>query len=814
MGVIVDILYSKVSVFIAKSIVICCSILSIYSCGDERAVDAQVAEGIFANQGEPRLLLSEEEREIFRAGEAVAKRRFDLNDGLGPYFNVTFCGACHEKPHFGGAAGHYRDFYLYGESLSGGGFIPSGPRSGVLSTFEEPQLDLEVGLSDPSLVKINPEPAATLYTRRNPIPFFGIGLLAEIPEEEILSRADPDDLDGDGVSGRPNYDQGYVGRFGLKAQTVSIENFIRGPLFNHLGITSNPLSAELQAALPVPSVAEDRFDTQQLELSAQGFHLRDQGEGEPSERPLLETLHFHQAAAPSEPLTDHDDVPDPELSERDLFALVSWAMLLAAPTPDALSTEAELGEGFFYSMKCDLCHTPGLKGPRGVIPAYTDLLLHDMGEELADGIVMALASGSEFRTQPLWGVSSTGPYLYDGRAGTLDEAVALHGGEASESRDLYLSVSSDEQLALISFLESLGGKSQQTEGLIAPEGSIEGPVRVGVPLMTLNDESQKRYRRGQALYDRDVSISSGLGPKFNGDSCRGCHFDPIVGGSGPSGVGAARLFSDGDEDSVDGEVMRRFLSGHGRPVSIPVDEEGELVGYTEIRQALPTFGLGIIAAIPEEMIVALEDPDDLDQDGVRGVARRLADGSIGRYGWRAQIASLDNFIADALAVELGMTIPDELQLSAAIYEDDDKTPDPEVSVEEFDDLSHFIHLLAPPIKEAPNHISEDIERGSELFEEIGCATCHVPKIDPTQSRAAYTDLLLHAIQPEEVRQRSFRTPPLWALSETGTYWHDGRADHIIEAVELHRGEATNSYNSWRALAEEERQQVLLFLEYL
>ena len=92
------------------------------------------------------------------------------------------------------------------------------------------------------------EPANT-FALRNPIPFFGIGLLAELPEESILRYADPDDANGDGISGRPNYDRGFVGRFGSKAQTVSIEGFVRGPIFNHLGLTSNPLSDEKRAVL-------------------------------------------------------------------------------------------------------------------------------------------------------------------------------------------------------------------------------------------------------------------------------------------------------------------------------------------------------------------------------------------------------------------------------------------------------------------------------------------------------------------------------------------------------------------------------------
>lgn len=776
---------------------------------------AQLADGVFAVQGQARPNASSEEQELFKLGEAVAKKRFTLNDGLGPHFNVTFCGSCHEKPAFGGAAGHYRDFYLYGESLNGGGFVPSGPRSGVLNTFSKPSGSEEVFDANTessqlasALSKILPESDANLYTRRNPIPFFGIGLLAEIPEAEILSRADPDDRDGDGISGRPNYDQGYVGRFGLKAQTVSIENFIRGPLFNHLGITTNPLSAELQAALPVPSVADERSeesgDDSSLDVRQQALRT--------SEKPVIEQRSFHQAAAPSEPLTDSDGIPDPELAEEDLYALVSWAMLLAAPLPDPLGAQEERGQGLFYAMGCDLCHAPALKGPRGLIPAYTDLLLHDMGEELADGIVMALANGSEFRTQPLWGVSSTGPYLYDGRAGSLDEAIVLHAGEAAASSRAYQDASVEDRLDLISFLESLGGRAEKSSGLIPPQAEIGSSNFLGIPSSNLNEDELVLYKRGQQLFDTDFTVSKGLGPIFNGDSCRGCHFEPFVGGAGPTGVSAVRqLNTDFESMDSDGALIRRF-NAHGAPPS-PLEEESLSTEF-EIRQALPSYGLGIIAAIPDEAIVANADPNDLDNDGVSGQVRYLEDGSVGRYGWRAQISNIRDFVGDALALELSMTIPKSLNIPTAIYSDQDSIEDPEFSVEDFEALSFFLSQLAPPVTVISDEAQAQFEQGESLFTTIGCSNCHIPKLSESQSHEAYTDLLLHYVQQASTPNRSFKTPPLWGLAYTGTYWHDGRASTINEAIQLHAGEASSSLNEWSQLSNEAKQALLIFLEHI
>ena len=407
-----------------RIIILWISIWAIVSgCGDEKQdIPVPLAEGVFGPLGTVRPNATADQKAQFAQGESVAKRRFSPDEGLGPLFNVTFCGACHEKPVFGGAAGRYRDFFLHGQT-TGGGFIPSGDRSGILSAYRWPINE----------VRPRPDETANTFAVRNPIPFFGIGLLAEVPEESIMRYADPDDDDGDGISGRPNYDRGFIGRFGTKAQTVSVEGFIRGPLFNHLGITTDPLSDDAKARLPVPSTLDG--EDPRLETSQGNLAIR----------------RFHQAAAPSEPLTDDDDIPDPEMDEETLFSLVSWAMLLAAPQADEPTTETTKGSAHFRDLGCTGCHVPALEGPRGMIPAYSDLLLHDMGEDLADGVSMGVATGNEFRTAPLWGITAVGPYLHDGRADTLHQAIVMHGGEAQKSRDRYISLDVNAQAQVIAF---------------------------------------------------------------------------------------------------------------------------------------------------------------------------------------------------------------------------------------------------------------------------------------------------------------------------------------------------------------------------
>jgi len=385
--------------------------------------DPKPAEDVYAPMGDPIPSATPEQLETFARGEQVAVRRFTPTDGLGPHFNVTFCAACHEKPVFGGSGPRYRDFLLVGQTFPDGSRVELGV-NGVL-----PQFDTEGGRTP------TPE-GANHFATRNAIPFFGVGLIAELPDEAILENADPDDADGDGISGRANYERGFVARFGRKAQTLSIEGFLRGPLFNHLGITTDPLPPELAAALPVPVEVVDDTGSRGDELVGR----RSDGQA---------------SVPPGVPTRDDDGVPDPELSVEDLFDLVSWTMLLAPPAPAEPTAETEAGRALFAEANCTGCHVESLKGPRGLIFPYSDFLIHDMGPELADGVAMLAASGSEFRTQPLWGVSAVGPYLHDGRAPTLHDAIVAHSGEASRSQQAYEEAPADARGELRIYLLSL-----------------------------------------------------------------------------------------------------------------------------------------------------------------------------------------------------------------------------------------------------------------------------------------------------------------------------------------------------------------------
>jgi CxxC motif-containing protein (DUF1111 family) len=753
-------------------------------CASETTVP--MAEGIFGELGSPLPSATPEQIGAFERGREVALRRFTPEDGLGPEFNLTFCAGCHEKPVFGGGASHYRDFLLVGDELAPDTVVPRG-KNGV-----QRQFSLDSGRA-PS------DELTNLSATRNPIAFFGAGLLAEIPDVEIMSHADPDDFDQDGISGRMNYDGLLVGRFGRKAQTAQIELFIRGPLFNHMGITSEPLSDERRADLPTVKVVS----------APEAFSPID-GVG---------SIIAAQAVIPDEPTVDLDDIPDPELTESDLFDLVSFALLLAAPEPDEPTPQTELGRETFHEIGCNECHRPSLRGPRGAIPAYTDLLLHDMGDALADGFPMGEATGREFRTQPLWGVAAASPYLHDGRARTIDAAIREHDGEAASIRDAYVALSPAGREDLIAFLESLGGRSQRTEGLLPPDAEIPSAGEYGAPLSDLNAEQRALFEQGRALFDRDFGFSEGVGPLFNGDACRSCHFDPVIGGAGPSGVDAMR------QGSFTGFVFTPPSTGTAllRHAVAPVRPEPDPdANFFEPRQTPSALGLGLLERIPRETIEALADPEDEDQNGVRGRAHVLDDGRLGRFGWKANVPTVREFVRDAFSAELGITVPNEPGLSFGVVEDDDEATDPEVDVGTIDAITAFIGFLAPPPRSRVDVTLED--HGEALFRSVGCSNCHVPTLQTADGIdvPAYTDLLLHdvaepdalGIEEGAAGIHDFRTPPLWGLGRTAPYLHDGRASTIEDAIARHAGEALAVRAEFAQLTARDREALLAFLRSL
>ncbi|MEC8423636.1 MAG: di-heme oxidoredictase family protein, partial [Myxococcota bacterium] len=330
------------------------------------------------------------------------------------------------------------------------------------------------------------------------------------------------------------------------------------------------------------------------------------------------------------------------------------------------------------------------------------------------------------------------------------------------------------------------------------------------------------FDQGRSVFDFEFGFADGAGaPRFSGDSCRACHFEPVIGGAGPRGVNVVRHGS----VSAGGEFVEPEVGSILHRNTAVLDTLNVPTGAAdvfELRQTPALFGVGLIDAIPVEAILANADPEDANGDGVSGRAAYLEDGRLGRFGWKGQVPTVAEFARDGVSVELGMTVPHKDGMTFGKLQDDDGIPDPEMSLELLDALATYMTHLGPPPRQ-PGADSAEAVAGEAVFADVGCATCHVPALEgPDGPVPLYSDLLLHDILPagspgiEEAgaSMTEFRTPPLWGVSQTGPWMHDGAADTFTQAIEAHAGEGAASVAAWRALDPTAQAALVAFLETL
>jgi CxxC motif-containing protein (DUF1111 family) len=387
--------------------------------------------------------------------EAPASTR--IRDGLGPHFIARSCTACHT--HDGRAQppedGEQPMGLLLRLSVPGrdrhGGPVPDPnygdqfnnqaiagvkPEGKVEILYEETPGRFADGetysLRKPSYrftdLGYGPLHAQTMVSPRIAQQVIGLGLLEAIPEQAILALADPEDRNGDGISGRPNRvwdaitQSTRLGRFGWKANAPTVAHQTAAAINGDIGITSHHFPNE--ACMP-------------------------------SQKDCKSAIHGGK----------------PEINDKNLATLIFYTATTAVPARrDVDNPQLLRGKQLFHQSQCVACHTPrhvtGIaKGfpelSKQTIRPYTDLLLHDMGPGLADNRPDFDASGSEWRTPPLWGiglfetVNGHTTYLHDGRAHNLTEAILWHGGEAERSRQTFLGMTKAEREAMLAFLNSL-----------------------------------------------------------------------------------------------------------------------------------------------------------------------------------------------------------------------------------------------------------------------------------------------------------------------------------------------------------------------
>lgn len=362
--------------------------------------------------------LTTSELAAFVRGDAEFGRPFSPNAGLGPIFNDVSCAACHS----GDGRGQLRN---------------------ALHRIGDPSNDFERAIGGPQIqnkaipgATAEEIPAGKPVSVRLPPPVFGAGLIEAIPEAAILANVDSLDANGDGISGRPNWvlaasfvpatelgagSAPRLGRFGRKAQNAVLLQQVVEAYLQDMGITSPFLPLE-------------------------------------NRNPLMGT-----------PVEAVDRAPDPEVLESTVHAVTFYVRALAPPAPGPDTESRVQGRALFSQIQCAGCHLPEYQtGPSPVaalsnktVHLYSDLLLHDMGDALADNRPDGQASGREWRTTPLWGLRLMRSFLngqallmHDGRAKSIEEAILLHGGEALASRNAFAGLTPAQKEALLDFVGS------------------------------------------------------------------------------------------------------------------------------------------------------------------------------------------------------------------------------------------------------------------------------------------------------------------------------------------------------------------------
>jgi len=362
----------------------------------------------------------------------------------------------------------------------------------------------------------------------------------------------------------------------------------------------------------------------------------------------------------------------------------------------------------------------------------------------------------------------------------------------------------------------------------------------GEPLPNLTTADSLRFLAGRMLFNRVYTPDEGLGPAFNENQCSACHTVPAIGGTtGFERVVKATRYGGAGRCDVLAEVGGQNVRTQVTPPLRAQGIESERVppGATEVGRFLPPllFGLGLVEAIPEEVLLAQEDPDDRDGDGISGRAARDEIGRVTRFGWKADSRSIDDFTRGALHLEMGLTSRSDQTdrvNGAPPPEGTDPAPEPEVSPETVDGLVTFIRFLAPPAQASPRSPAhaDTLAWGRRLFQDLGCSGCHTPVLrtgasdEPALAHERvriFSDLLLHDmgealanVCAADASPREVRTSMLMGLRHRQFFLHDGRARDLREAILLHGGEAQTARDAFASRSWLEQEFLVLFLRTL
>jgi CxxC motif-containing protein (DUF1111 family) len=361
---------------------------------------------------------------------------------------------------------------------------------------------------------------------------------------------------------------------------------------------------------------------------------------------------------------------------------------------------------------------------------------------------------------------------------------------------------------------------------------------LGTPLAGITAVEFQEFRLGLDDFLEVEASEEGLGPAFNGTSCAVCHNIPTIGGAGTMAeLRAGRRNANGEFETLDasGDTLFHMFSvpGHGCQPVLPPD-----TNVFARRVPIPLFGAGLVEAIPDDTLRGLEDPNDRNGDGVSGRAAMIVDVEsgerrVGRFGWKAQHATLITFGADAYRNEMGITndlfpqesafgvTPEQMRICDP-FSDPEDIREPRTRRRGIDNFASFMRFLAPAGR---GEITDQVRAGEQVFAAIGCTACHIPALQTGVSAnplfhrktvALFSDLLLHdvgtgdGIRQGDAEPNEIRTPALWGLRFRRPLLHDGTAT-LEEAILRHSREAELARRGFERLSDVDRPALLAFL---
>ena len=402
-------------------------------------------------------------------------------------------------------------------------------------------------------------------------------------------------------------------------------------------------------------------------------------------------------------------------------------------------------------------------------------------------------------------------------------------------------------------------------------GCLGWAVTPGLPVIWAPYAKADVRARGQSLFEHEWTVKDpiakgdGLGPVFNGKSCVACHFQGGVGGGGETrhNVVSYELLPTRERPELKSGLIHAFATSPALLESFnkvrdlyPVVKGGVRVEggcqitvrdfdplSTQSVNSTALFGAGWIdrlsgktiyqLGVAKSLSVVSQELNGQFSGSTQGRPRILPDGRVGKFGWKAQFATLEEFVAAACANEVGLGNPRMSQASPIGHDCAETTPDLDRS--QFTDLVAYVDTLPKPVEIVPTDslLAGEVARGRELFKTVGCAACHTPDIGGVEG--VYSDFLLHRLtSPDQGGDDGYstrstpqlplpddfplpdewKTPPLWGVADSAPYFHDGGSPTLESAILRHRGDGDAVLNAYKKLEYKDRKAVVAFLQKL